>query len=215
MSSIAISKDVTTGGSTTRDSNSRPADIDVTNQFLASVKFLGTGWNQNVRRVVVSLGSCADNAKAYQTGSTASWNFGTGFTSSARVAAFMAASPRCVILEASVTVLFRGALAGGSATVRSVWSSANDTAPSADADYVQLPSFEIDVSNPLGAGGVPAPIRRDLAVGQYGYSAQIKPCPLVGYPPYLAVRVDCDFAVELSIGSVAAEVYAAVILQRE
>jgi hypothetical protein len=194
------------------DSQASDADRAVANSLVATSRFLGSSWNQSVRRFAAQLGTLHTTVEL--DAGTHTWSYHLTFVGSEQVAAFIAASSRAVISDVSVRAFFGRACANSDATILSQFGRYEDADPAQDSDYKQ-PSLQIDMTTSLASGGAPPPWSRDMLVGQYGIGEQIKPKPLVGSAPQVDLRIHVNHAAKIPASTSCGLVMAYFIVTRE
>lgn len=197
---------------TTIDSGAQDQQVAVRNTTTPTLQYVGQPWDGNLRRFAVSLATIKA-AKAILKNATTNTVTSIGLNGVELVKAFVAASPRAELLGLDVSVQFFGQ-ASGIATIYSAFNPLDETAYAAPATFFASPSCQVDVVGSVAAGGVIPTWRREMAVGEYGISRQIKPKPLIGDIGRLNVLVSVDFSQDVAAANVYGRVMAYFVVRR-
>jgi len=170
--------------------------VEMLNSGLASLRVLGSPWDQDLRRFPVRLSSLSSATGTAQ-GHAATFDIGQPIHALRCVSAYVAASARAEVVGCSFD--FQPGPVGLDSHFR-IYSAVNccdDNALVSADEYCATPSFLSQTTSSGASGGIAAPVGRALVCGEYGVSAQIKPIPAYGGRPRIniSIRHTCGHAV--------------------
>jgi len=182
------------------DAGSRDAMLALYNELGVPRGVAGNAWDLTKRRFVhrVTIGTAAQVAA----GANIDGVYNVDLHSLTHVATFIQNAPIADVVSVTAQVSPRANMAGQFIEVATALTMENDATAVTDiATALGKPTGQADYMTFMAAGGMPNAFTRDLIIGSFGVSKQIKPAPLVGARPRFNIAFQTNHATGVAAGT--------------